>query len=418
MKQTLQKPTVLYDTTFPAGTQLDYDSLREMGIVCSITIPAPQRILDQSPVAHQLAVSQITFPKKTTFFYKKRNGQTPYAAQRVPSSLLLTQDLTVAGITIPTSTDWSFITNVDERGEEGGAPEELEANHFRATLRGVIQKSVEINEVQLRAKTHVLINEREVAWHYTEATNNERTHTEARGALLRFRPFVEQALEVDALDACHYEALRFLSTDYFKETVEWACTLLGCHYRIEGETLLAAQYYRRAYRIAVRTKGARSVEAQQLDYLLSKLRVGASVVEKKYVLRRLYLANILLIVVLFYVGVHLREETAAIAAGLRPNGLSYDWASLSYAILATGCGLFALYVGWRTFATLRRIGGMMLGLSLFVLAYSGYVLWYASQITMTDALLLYGPYIVFSLWLNAYALMLRDGEIIVEEEIG
>lgn len=415
MKQTLQETTVLYDTTFPSGTQIDYDSLLDMGIVCSITIPQAQPILDCSPVVERLAIHQIIFPPQTTFFYKKRNEQITYAAQRVPSGLLLTQPLEVTGITLPASADWSFVTSVEQRVEENGLPEELEADAFRATLLGILQEATEINGMRLQATTHLTLNEREIAWHYTEPTKSERTQTEARGAIRDYRSFVEQAQENEAMTDAHYEALRFLATDYFKDTVEWASTLLGGHYRAEGNTLEAARYYQRAYRIAVGTKGARSTTARQLDFLLSRLRIGASTVEKKHVLRRLYLINSLLIVILFYVGIHLREEEVAFLSGLRPNQLPYDWAGVSYALLAAGCTLVALYTGWRTLVTWRRIGSVMVLLALAAFGYSVYILGWHRGMSLTKELLVYGPYIVLSLWLNAYALMLRDREILLEE---
>lgn len=415
MKQTLQETIILYDTTFPAGTQIDYDSLVEMGIVCSITIPQAQTILDQSPVVDRLAVHQIVFPPQTTFFYKKRNDQINYAAQRVPSGLLLTQALQVAGIQLPASAEWSFVTSVEQGLEESGKPEELEANAFRATLLGVLQTSTEINGVRLKPTTHLIINEHKIAWHYTETTNSKHTQTEARGTLLNYRSFVEQALESGDLKEAHYEALRFLATDYFKDTVEWSSTLLGNYYRMKGNTHEAARYYQRAHRIAVGTKGARSTAAQQLDFLLSRLQVGASVVEKKHVLRRLYLINSLFVVVLFYVGIHLREEQVAFLAGLRPHQLPYEWAGVSYALLAAGCALIAVYIGWRTWATWRRIGSTMLVLGGMALVYSIYILGWQRDMSLTQALLVYGPYIVLSLWLNAYVLMLRDSEILVEE---
>lgn len=415
MKQTLQETTILYDTTFPTGTQIDYDSLVEMGIVCSITIPQAQTILDRSPVVDRLAVHQITFPPQTTFFYKKRNDQINYAAQRVPCGLLLTQPLQVAGIQLPASAEWSFVTSVEQRPEESGKPEELEANTFRATLLGVLQEVTEINGMCLKPTTHLTLNEHKIAWHYTEPTSDKHTQTETRGTLLDYRSFVEQALEAGDLTEEHYEALRFLATDYFKDTVEWSSTLLGDYYRMQGDTPEAVRYYRRAYRIAVGTKGARSTAVQQLDFLLSRLRVGASVVEKKYVLRRLYLINSLFIVVLFYVGIHLREEQVAFLAGFRPNALPYEWAGVSYAVLAAGCALIALYTGWRTWATWRRIGSTMLLLGGAALLYSMYILGWQRDMSLTQALLVYGPYVVLSLWINAYALMLRDHEILIEE---
>lgn len=127
-------------------------------------------------------------------------------------------------------------------------------------------------------------------------------------------------------------------------------------------------------------------------------------------MRKLYIINILLIVILFYAGVHFNEEEKAFLAGLRPNGDSYAWAISAYAILGIICTLFAGYVGQQTFYKMRTIGAAMLLLAVIILIYSVVILMYSSGIEMQDVLLIYGPYIVIGMWLNAYSLMMRAAE--------
>lgn len=416
MKQTLQKATILYDTTFPAGTVLDYEALNEMGVVCAITIPAPQKILDRSPSVQQLAVAHILFPAQTTFFYKKTYEQAQYSSQRVPSSLLLVNELLVVGMSFPPSTEWTFLTNIQEEKEKDLITPEDVSNTFRSTLLGVLQESITVDNLELQPKTRILLTETEVSWSYQQSNAQEGT-IDTKGTLLKFRPFVEQALEEGALESLHYEALHFLSTDYFKDTIGWASTLLGHYYKEKGEKEKAGSYYSRAYRLALAKGSPTDLEVQQLDYWLSKLKIGASTIEKKHVLRRLYMVNIFLIVVLFYTAVHLREEEMAVLAGLRPQVVSFDWASMAYALTNLIASTVALYTGWRAFATLRRIGALIMGLAVVGLVYSLYVLATPTKELMDQVLLIYGPYIVFSLWVNAYALMLKDVEILEEGDI-
>lgn len=416
MKQTLQKSTVLYDTTFPEGTVLDYEALNEMGVVCAITIPVPQKILDKSPSVQQLAVANIVFPAQTTFLYKKSYEQAQYSSQRVPSSLFLIKELEVVGIAFPPSTEWTFLTNIQEEKEKDPTLPDDVSNSFRSTLLGVLQEAITVDKLELRPKTRVLITETECSWSY-QLNNAQEGSIDTKGTLIKFRPFVEQALEEGQLEPIHYEALHFLSTDYFKDTIGWACTLLGHYYKEKREKERAGLYYSRAYRLALAKGNPSDIEVQQLDYWLSKLKLGASATEKKHVLRRLYLVNIFLIVVLFYTAVHLREEEMAVLAGLRPKVSSFDWASMAYALTNLGASLVALYTGWRAFATMRRIGALILGLAIVGLGYSLYVLATPEKELMDKVLLIYGPYIVFSLWVNAYALMLRDKEILEEGDV-
>lgn len=414
MKQTLQKATILYDTTFPEGSILDYETLQEMGIVCAITIPVPQKILDRSSSVHQLAIGAIDFPAQTTFFYKKTHEQAQYGSQRVPSGLLLINDLKILGLSLPASTEWTVLTNIQEEKDKDPTTPDNVSNTFRATLLGILREPITLQNIELRAKTRLLLTERELNWSYQESNAKEGT-IDTKGTVIKYRPFVEQALDGGHLDEIHYEALHFLATDYFKDAVEWASTLLGHYYKEKGEKEIAAGYYSRAYRLALTAHSPTDIEVQQLDYWLSKLRLGASTIEKKYILRRLYLANIFLLLVLFYTGVHLREEEMAFLSGLRPKITDYDWAGMAYAVTILGGSLFALYTGWRTYATLRRIGVILLGLATIGVGYSLYVLASPAQELMDEELLVYGPYIVFSMWVNAYALMLRDKGIVEEE---
>lgn len=134
--------------------------------------------------------------------------------------------------------------------------------------------------------------------------------------------------------------------------------------------------------------------------------------EKKQVLRKFYMINIFLIVVLFYAGVHLNEEEKAFLAGLRPNQDSYDWATSFYAILGLACSLFSIYVGARTLATIPGIGVALGVLSVVGFVYSVVVLVYAATLRMEDVLLVYGPYIVIGMWLNASVMMWRDRDFL------
>lgn len=127
-------------------------------------------------------------------------------------------------------------------------------------------------------------------------------------------------------------------------------------------------------------------------------------------MRKLYIINIFLIVILFYAGVHLNEEEKAFLEGFRPNGDSYEWASSAYATLGCVCTVFAAYVGQKTFYRMPKIGIVMLILAIVLLAYSIATLVGEGAVQMQDMLLIYGPYIVLGMWLNAYSLMMRAEE--------
>lgn len=124
------------------------------------------------------------------------------------------------------------------------------------------------------------------------------------------------------------------------------------------------------------------------------------------------MANIFLIVVLFYAGVHLNEEEKAFIAGLRPGQDSYDWATSFYAVLELVCGLYSIYVGIKTMKVMPRISAAMLLLSVIALGYSIIVLSSSTPFKMEEVLLVYGPCIVFGMWLNAYVMMVKDQRVV------
>lgn len=134
--------------------------------------------------------------------------------------------------------------------------------------------------------------------------------------------------------------------------------------------------------------------------------------EKKRILSKLYIANIFFIVVLFYAGVHLNEEEKAFLAGLRPSGDSYAWATSFYAGLEVMCTFFAGYVAVKTMKIMPKIGATMLLLSVIAFGYSIVVLSSSIHFKMEEVLLVYGPCIVLGMWLNAYAMMVREQDIV------
>lgn len=125
-------------------------------------------------------------------------------------------------------------------------------------------------------------------------------------------------------------------------------------------------------------------------------------------MRRLYVINILLIVVLFYAGIHLNEEEKAYLAGLRPDGDTYDWASTAYSIFAIVCTLFSSYVALRTLSDMRWGGGLLFLLSALGLLYAIITLLSPSIYKMEDVLQIFGPYIVLGMWVNAYIFLVAD----------
>jgi hypothetical protein len=412
----LKEETVLYATTFPAGTIIyAYQTSETSTMVCGVKILRPQKILDQSVVQMQLTASAVLFPANTTFQYKTEKDAVKYASENVPASVLLQEVLKITGFSIPASSTISFLTNTSQAflGEEEES-DSLQANDFRATLLIIIKEKITLGKTSLPRESHLYLTGKELSWSYFGEDANQNKMNK-QGVLMNFKAAVEEVLKTKELAAIEYEALHYLSTSYFKENIEWASTLLGHYYKNKKEKALAAKYYHQAYRTVVEAEEPNREKAYQLDYWISKLKLGSSITEKKHSLRKFYMFNIFLFVVLFYTGVHLNEEEKAFLAGLRPKQDSYDWATSLYAVLGLVCSMFAIYVGVRTLSTMRRIGVAVGLLSLVGFIYSMVVLVYAETLRMEEVLLVYGPYIVLGVWLNAYVMMMRDRDFLEEE---
>lgn len=413
----LKEATILYATTFPKGTIVyTEEESNSLDIVCSIKIVAPQKILDQCIVQDQLIGSEVLFPAETTFHYKLKTEGVKYASENVPTSLDIEEPLIITGFSIPASSKVLFLTNTSQAftGEEGESAD-LQADDFRATLLITLKEKTTLGKVTLSKETHLYLTGKELSWSYYGEDASQNTLNK-QGVLIDFRSHVEQVLTSGKLGAVEYEALHYLSTSYFKEHIAWASTLLGHYYKQKKDKPLAAKYYLQAYRTVVETETPNREKAYQLDYWLSKLKLGVSITEKKHSLRKFYMFNIFLVVVLFYTGVHLNEEEKAFLAGLRPKQDSYDWATSFYAVLGLICSLFTIYVGVKTWPTMRRMGVAVGLLSLVGVIYSMVVLVYAETMKMEDVLLVYGPYIVLGMWLNAYVMMMRDRDFLEEED--
>jgi len=412
----LKEETVFYGTTFPAGTIIyKHQASDTSKVVCGIKILAPQKILDQCVVQMQLTGSAVLFPANTTFYYKIENEAVKYASENVPTLVVFQEKLNIVGFSIPASSKLSFLVNTSQAflGEEEET-DSLQANEFSATLLITLKENTTFDKVSLPAETHLYLTGKELSWNYFGEDSNQNKMNK-QGVLMDFKPHIEQVLETKDLDVIEYEALHYLSTSYFKENIEWASTLLGHYYKDKKNIELAAKYYNQAYRAVIEVEEPNREKAYQLDYWISKLKLGTSITEKKHSLRKFYMFNIFLVLVLFYAGVHLNEEEKAFLAGLRPQKNSYDWATSFYAVLGLVCSLFSIYVGVRTLPMMRRIGVAVGLLALAGFIYSMVVLVYAETMRMEEVLLVYGPYIVIGMWLNAYVMMMRDRDFLEEE---
>jgi len=318
---------VLYATTFPAGTIIyTYEVSNGSKVVCGIKIFAPQKILDHCVVQMKLTGSAVLFPANTTFYYKIEKEAVKYASENVPTLVEFQETLNIAGFLIPASSKLSFLVNTSQSflGEE--EPDSLQANDFSATLLIILKENTSLGKVTLPEETHLYLTGKELSWTYFGEDANQNKMNK-QGVLMDFKIQIEQVLETKDLDTIEYEALHYLSTSYFKEDIEWASTLLGHYYKDKKEIELAAKYYNQAYRTVVEVEEPNREKAYQLDYWISKLKLGTSITEKKHSLRKFYMVNIFFVLVLFYAGVHLNEEEKAFLAGLRPNQDSYDWAT-------------------------------------------------------------------------------------------
>ena len=126
-------------------------------------------------------------------------------------------------------------------------------------------------------------------------------------------------------------------------------------------------------------------------------------------MKKLFALNILLIVSLFYTGIHLNENGQNFAAGYYP-GDNYEWAGTFYTAWAIFCTIFAVYVAYRAISVSWITGWTMLLLSVSVMIYALFVLIGSDTLPMQEVLPVFGIYIIWGMWQNIFMLLKGTSE--------
>jgi hypothetical protein len=121
-------------------------------------------------------------------------------------------------------------------------------------------------------------------------------------------------------------------------------------------------------------------------------------------MKKLLALNILLIVTLFYTGIHLNENEKNFAAGYYP-GDNYEWAASAYAAWVVFCTIFATYVAYKAICVSRIAGWSMMLLALSVMMYAIFVSMSSDAKSMYEVLHVFGIYIILGMWINLYLLL-------------
>lgn len=120
---------------------------------------------------------------------------------------------------------------------------------------------------------------------------------------------------------------------------------------------------------------------------------------------KLLILNILLTIVLFYIGVHLNEQEKAVLEGLRPLGRdSYNWAANFFVIATIVVALFSYLVVAKLWNQLQTTSLLLGVLATSVLVYSVFIITKIEGIKVQDVLSIIAIYIILAMWLNVYAL--------------
>lgn len=129
------------------------------------------------------------------------------------------------------------------------------------------------------------------------------------------------------------------------------------------------------------------------------------------------IVQVLLMVVLFYTGLHLYEQQTSVLEGLRPGRDTYDWAGMVFSITSLVVVVFSIWVGFKEMA-INKIGGVLLiGLSIAAGFHSITVLVSAPIETMGEILFYFKYYLVLGLWLSVYLFFAQvDTELKSEQE--
>ena len=127
-------------------------------------------------------------------------------------------------------------------------------------------------------------------------------------------------------------------------------------------------------------------------------------------MKKLFALNILLIVSLFYTGIHLNENEKNFAAGYYP-GDNYEWAASAYAAWVVFCMIFAFFVAYKTIRVSRIAGLLMILLSASVMIYAIFISVSSQVHSMQEILYVFGVYIILGMWVNVYMLLSAVPEV-------
>lgn len=119
-------------------------------------------------------------------------------------------------------------------------------------------------------------------------------------------------------------------------------------------------------------------------------------------MRKELITQVLLIVILFYIGLHFYEQQIAVSEGLRPGSDNYDWAGTTFSITAIIATFFSAYIGYKALSVNKIGGGLLLFLSILTSCYVIMVLVSVPNETMQEILFYLKYYIVLGLWLTVY----------------
>lgn len=119
-------------------------------------------------------------------------------------------------------------------------------------------------------------------------------------------------------------------------------------------------------------------------------------------MRKELITQVLLIVILFYTGLHLYEQQTAVSEGLRSGKDTYDWGGTTFSSIAIIVTLFSTYIGFKALSINKIGGGLLLLLSVLTSYYTIMVLVSTQIETMQEILSYFKYYIVLGLWLCVY----------------
>lgn len=275
-QNTLEQPSVLYSTSFPAGTIVRHrtETYQQTVLVFEngstreelrnytrdfyeIELVADQSIFDQSPAKNHCIFSQVVFPKGTVLCYENKSDSIKHESDKTPKSIRLSAPVHFAGIAIPADCEVSFTAMASS----------LPADIFSGGIDFVLQSDWTRDGNTYAAKTRISLDFEKVSWMYFDPVTFEGKE----GVLVDFKIYAEakpqsklaqQFLHLLAIDSVH--AL-------------WANEQLANRYIQQGDKTTAATHLQRAINLAICDENKKKVAA--LDQLLGSLGLGLSAAE-------------------------------------------------------------------------------------------------------------------------------------------